>query len=351
MSSSVQDVSLNSRGLRSRVLRSKDEFKLISPEWRELFRRCRDVTPFQHPDWLRCWIDAFSPRDLVGIEIREGKRMVGFAPLLVYERDAQPVLAFAGGGVSDYLGLLAEPGGEGQVLGEILRAAERIAGWSVLDLTDIPSASSLLKYEPFAQSSRKHNVCLVLSLPETRDRLLRTLSNRQRANLRHAWSRTQREGGARIELAQPATVQEFLDDLFRLHELRWSEAGGAGVLCDEGVRQFHRAVAPRLLEDDVLRMYRMRVNGRSVAVIYSLFQGETVFCYLQGFDLGFSHLSPGTQLMFAVLEDAVRLGMRRFDFLRGEEAYKMHWRPQNEPTYRIEVSRSRLATQLTPRAA
>jgi CelD/BcsL family acetyltransferase involved in cellulose biosynthesis len=346
MSSFGQAVSMSSR-----VLHSKEEFKLISSEWRELFWRCPDATPFQNPDWLRCWMDAFAPRDLAGIEIREGERMIGLAPLLIYERGTQRVLAFAGGGVSDYLGLLAEPGREEHVLDEALRVAEEIAGWSTLDLTDIAGTSGLLRYEPFVQFSREHDVCFVLSLPETRELLLRTFSNRQRANLRNAWSRTRREGSARIELAQADTVSGFLDDLFRLHELRWKEVGEAGVLHDERVRQFHRALAPRLLADGGLHLYRMWVNERTAAVIYSVFHGGTVFCYLQGFDPAFSHLSPGTQLMFAVLEDAVRLGMRRFDFLRGGEAYKMHWRPQKEPTFRIEVSKSRLATQLPQRAA
>jgi CelD/BcsL family acetyltransferase involved in cellulose biosynthesis len=249
-------------------------------------------------------------------------------------------LAFAGGGISDYLGLLAEPGRELQVLDEVLRAAENISGWSVLDLTDLAAGSSLLKYERFMPFVRRHDVCFVLPLPETQDQVLPVFSKRQRANLRNARSRTQREGGAKIELAQPSTVLEFLDDLFRLHALRWSEAGQSGVLSDPQVQQFHRAVAPALLSAGILRLYRMRVNDCSIAVVHSLFHRETVFCYLQGFDPAFAHLSPGTQLMFAVIEDAVRLGMRRFDFLRGEEGYKLHWRPQGEPTYRIEVPRS-----------
>src|SRR5690349_16469428 len=163
MSSFGQTISMSSR-----VLLSKEEFKVISSEWGELFRRCPDATPFQHPDWLRCWIDAFAPRDLVGIEIREDERLIGFAPLLIYEREAERVLAFSGGGVSDYLGLLAEPGREELVLDEVLRAAEEIPGWSMLDLTDIAGASCLLRYEPFTQFSRRHDFCFVLSLPETR---------------------------------------------------------------------------------------------------------------------------------------------------------------------------------------
>ena len=329
-----------------RVLRSADEFRDISADWKELFLRCPEATPFQHPAWLLSWIDAFAPRYMVGIQIREGERLVGFAPLLIYPRSDERVLAFAGGGVSDYLGLLAEPGRELQVIDEVLCAADSVSGWDVLDLTDISGGSAILQHEALTQSSRQHDVCFVLPLPETQDLLLHTFSKRQRANLRNAKSRTDREGGAKVELAQADTLQEFLDDLFRLHRLRWKEAGETGVLSDERVQQFHNALAPELLLAGILRFYRIRVNDRSIAVIYVLFHRETVFCYLQGYDPEFAHLSPGTQLMFAVIEDAVQLGMRRFDFLRGEEAYKLHWRPRGEPTYRIEVPRSYLSKQI-----
>jgi len=228
----------------------------------------------------------------------------------------------------------------------VLCAADSVSGWDVLDLTDISGGSAILQYEALTQSSRQHDVCFVLPLPETQDLLLHTFSKRQRANLRNAKSRTDREGGAKVELAQADTLQEFLDDLFRLHRLRWNEAGETGVLSDERVQQFHNALAPELLLAGILRFYRIRVNDRSIAAIYVLFHRETVFCYLQGYDPEFAHLSPGTQLMFAVIEDAVQLGMRRFDFLRGEEAYKLHWRPRGEPTYRIEVPRSYLSKQM-----
>ena len=337
--------------LTSRVLHSASEFHLISTEWTELFRRCPEATPFQHPQWLISWMNAFAPRELVGIEIRVGTHLIGFAPLLIYPRDQERVLAFAGGGISDYLGLLAESGREPEVIDEVLRAAQTIAGWSVLDLTDVAVGSNILKYPPFGNLIREHDVCYALTLPETQDQVLHACSTHQRANLRNARSRTRREGGARIELATSDNLPEFLDDLFRLHALRWSGLGEPGVLSDERVQQFHRAVAPHLLSAGILRLYRMRVEGRTIAVLYSLFHRETVFCYLQGFDPEFARLSPGTQLTFAVMQDAVTLGMRRFDFLRGEEGYKLHWRPQGECTYRVEVPRSHLTARLLRPAA
>jgi CelD/BcsL family acetyltransferase involved in cellulose biosynthesis len=49
-------------------------------------------------------------------------------------------------------------------------------------------------------------------------------------------------------------------------------------------------------------------------------------------------------LMFSVLEDAVRLGMRKFDFLRGLESYKIHWRAQAQTTFRLLSARATLSS-------
>ena len=335
----------------SKLLHSPAEFHVISAEWKELFLRCADATPFQHPSWLLCWIEAFQPRDLVGVEVREGKRLIGFAPLLIYPRDGERVLAFAGGGVSDYLNLIAQPGTEELVIEQILDAVHSIPNWSVLDLTDLSGNSAVCRSVLGREHSQKHDVCYVMSLPQTSEQLIDSLTKRQWANLRNARSRTQREGEATIERASAENSAEFLEDLVRLHTIRWNELDQNGVLSDSRLLDFHSGVAPALLKDGLLRLYRMRLNERTIAAIYAFFHRETVFCYLQGFDPQFAHLSPGTQLMFSVIEDAVKLGLRRFDFLRGEEGYKLHWRPQGEPTFRIEVPRLRLSHQLRPRAA
>jgi len=130
-------------------------------------------------------------------------------------------------------------------------------------------------------AGREHDTCSALALPSTEDELLHLLSKRQRANLRNARSRAQRAGGCLIEVATPDTLSEFLDCLFQLHTVRWSRAGQSGVLSDQKVRTFHQRSAPLLLAKGVLRLYRLRIGSRTLAVIYSLFEQDTVFCYLQ----------------------------------------------------------------------
>jgi CelD/BcsL family acetyltransferase involved in cellulose biosynthesis len=330
--------------LSARVLRSIPEVQQISSDWRDLFHRCR-ATAFQSPDWLLPWIEVFSPEKMMVVEVRCADQLVGLAPLLIYRRDSECVLAFMGGGVSDYLDVLVDRAFGAQVITEMLRAVLNAQeDWAVLDLTDIPSHSLLLNLSEFRGQAREHDSCFVLRLPHTREDLLHLFSKRQRANLRNAYSRLERAGGGQVEIATTETLPEFLGDLFKLHANRWSEQGQSGVLDDERVRAFHRASAPALLQSGQLHLARLRLGHRTIAVIYSLFSQETAYCYLQGFDPEFSSLSPGTQLMFSVMADALARGMGEFDFLRGREAYKQHWRAETKPTFRIQLPRATLAT-------
>ena len=341
----------NKSDLVTRLLTTPEQLRGVAPEWMDLWQRCPQAITFQRPQWLLPWIEAFSPRDTVAIEVRSQGTLVGLAPLLVYPKGTERVLAFMGGGVSDYLDILVDPQYTPQVIASIFAAVVEIPGWDVLELTDLPWNSALLRNSISAESVCEHDICSVLNLPDTTGELLHIFSKRQRANLRNAHSRMQRAGGAPVEIASSETLHDFLEDLFRLHAARWSSTGQPGVLHDEAVKVFHRASAPALVESGVLKLYRLRMGQRTLAVIYALFDRETVLCYLQGFDPESAYFSPGTVLMFAVMEDAVKQGIRKFDFLRGQEPYKLHWRAQGQSTYRIALPRSAFEGEFPSAAA
>jgi len=322
------------------LLSTATELRQLKPEWAELYRRCPYATSFQRPEWLLSWVDAFMPQQIRTIAIRNEDALVGLAPLLIYEKLGEPTLAFLGGGVSDYLDILAEPRFTRDVVDAICLAAAEVPEWNTFELTDLSSHSPLLTSSLLRQHACEHDVCSVLDLPEDREQLLHIVSKRQRANLRNADSRLYRAGGVTIEIASSETLNEALHDLVRLHTTRWTLARQSGVLSDAAVKHFHRLSARELLKSGVLRLYRLRQQGRTLAVIYALFDGPTVYCYLQGFDPEAAYFSPGTVLMFKLMEDAVAERFRKFDFLRGQETYKQHWRACPTPTYRVTLPRS-----------
>jgi CelD/BcsL family acetyltransferase involved in cellulose biosynthesis len=325
--------------LKTRVLSDTTELLGIANEWCDLYGRCPGATPFQHPEWVISWAETFSPERMRIIEVRWGSMLVGIAPLLIYPRGEERVLAFMAGGISDYLDVLVDPQCEREIVLALFETIRELDQWTTLDLTDLP-VNSVLRRTELARLAAPHDQCSSLRLPATREELLQQFSKRQRANLRQAHSRIKKAGEALVEVPTAETLNEFLEDLFRLHASRWVRAGQPGVLTDEKVMAFHRKATPELLARGILRLYRLRLQNQTVAVLYALFGESTVFCYLQGYDPEFAAVSPGTYLMFAVMEDAILAGMSKFDLLRGEEGYKRHWRAQAEATYRIQLSSS-----------
>src|ERR1700757_1269420 len=105
--------------LNVRVLHNLAELREISSEWRELFQRTH-ATAFQSPDWLLPWIEVFTPEKITAVEVRCGERLVGLAPLLIYRRASERVLAFMGGGVSDYLDVLIDSRLQAEVMSQII---------------------------------------------------------------------------------------------------------------------------------------------------------------------------------------------------------------------------------------
>ena len=331
--------------MRARIFTDAISAQHLLPEWDELWQRCPKATTFQRPEWLFSWIQAFDPGTPLLMEFRHGELLVGIAPLLIYERGSERVLALMGGGVSDYLDVLFDPACAEETVDTFWSMLPQINDWDTLELTDLPPTSCLLKKSPrWKYDKTVHDVCAVLHLPAKAAKLNTVLPHKQRKNLRNARNRLRGMGETRIEIAGENNLHENLSSMFRLHTNRWQKAGEPGVLADHQVQRFHRHVSPALLRKRVLRLYTLRLNGRPIAALHAFFDRHVAYYYLQGFDMEFAWFSPGTQILGAVVEDAARAGMQAINFLRGRERYKYVWGTQDSPTYRIQASNPLMAS-------
>jgi CelD/BcsL family acetyltransferase involved in cellulose biosynthesis len=329
------------------------ELERLSSEWNDLWKRCPAASSFQRPEWVLSWTEAFHPNHLCGIAVRREQALVGLAPLFLYRSGHEQILAPLAASVSDYLDWLIEPSARSEILDQIfemLRSSDLL--WDRVDLTDLPSTSPLLSVDFDDWDGRRsvENACPVLNLPAGAKSVEEIMSAKPRHNLRTARRRTEKAGQSQIEIADETNLDEFLTAMMQLHGARWIDCGAAGMLADSKIQAFHRLAAPALLKRGVLRLYGFRLNGNLIATLYALAEQTTVYCYLQGFDPQYSALSPGAQILAAVIDDAIRDGKTAVDFLRGRESYKYAWGAQDEQTYRICLYRrtpSRLGTAPT----
>lgn len=315
----------------------------LRTEWSGLVRNCVSATPFQSPAWLIPWWKWNGRGKPMAVTIRVGGRLAGLASMYINtDEKGERVVRFMGTGVSDYLDAVFEPGIE--IIGAdavLRRIAEGNASWDRCDLQEIREGSPLLSAGlPGGLEGKmtEQGVCPVLSLPDTVGELERMLSHDGRTGARRAMKRLEFGTSAEVGAADKATLSSFMDSFFALHCARWRSVCQQGVLADARIQAFHREVAEGMLEEGLLRLYRLRYNGEDAAVVYGFALHKRFYSYLGGFDPRLSKLSPGRALMRHVMTEAVGEGIKEFDFLRGAEPYKYGWGAKDRINTRLQIS-------------
>ncbi|HEX2311732.1 MAG TPA: GNAT family N-acetyltransferase [Vicinamibacterales bacterium] len=315
----------------------------LGPAWHDLWRRAPGATPFHSPLWLIPWWREIGGGELRVLVARQDVRMVGLLPMYLQHDGEGGKLLPLGIAISDYLDGLFEEG-MGVIAAEaMLRHLAERDDWRRCELHPLRAGSPLL--EAHAPPCCTDEVldfepCVVVAIPADARNLRDVVPSRIRGKLRYFGRRAEQAGRVRFETATAATLSEFLEALFRLHEARWRRLDGLGVLADPVVRDFHRAAAPLLLSAGLLRLHALRLDERIVAVVYALFARGRVYSYLSGFDPELGTISPGTLALGHAIRHTIDEGAREFDFLRGQERFKYFWGGRDRPCYGRMLSRA-----------
>ena len=129
-----------------------------------------------------------------------------------------------------------------------------------------------------------------------------------------------------------------MERLFQLNEKRWAQKGKAGSLGTSTLlSQFHRQIAPILLQKDWLRFYCLWLNNEIAGVLYCFQYKDKISYYNSGFNPSLPKYSLGTVLIACCIEDAISEGIKEFDFLRGSEPYKYNWTGEDRKNIRLQI--------------
>jgi CelD/BcsL family acetyltransferase involved in cellulose biosynthesis len=309
------------------------EIERLAPEWRALWRRIPNTTPFQSPEWLLPWWRCFGNAAPSVVTARAGDRLIGLLAVYVLDEPGCRKLLPFGISLSDYLDALIDP--ESRSLADVLlESLITVPGWDECYLPDLPPFAALLAAECPSRLSEVRSdgeTCPVLRLPRVVEGLRAIVPRKTLRDLQRARRRSASAGVVTVSRAEKSTVEACMSDFFRLHERRWQRDGGQGVCADPVVRDFHQIAASRLLDAGMLRLYLLRIGNSPVAAYYGFTANHTAYAYLTGFDPEWAELSPGAQIVGHAIEEAVREGVSEFHFLRGGEAYKYSWGAVDRP--------------------
>jgi CelD/BcsL family acetyltransferase involved in cellulose biosynthesis len=324
----------------SATLITGGEFSVAAETFESLAgRRLSWNSPFVLPGWMRAWHEVFAPQAELWIRsFQEGGEVVGVAPLLVENRTARLI---GDADVCDHLDLVAAADGRSEWCRALLRYL-KVEGIERLELNPVrPDSTVMAALVPAARTNgypvsiSEDGVLFEVELPGSWDEYLEILSGKQRHEVRRKLRRLENSAaaGSRV-LEDPAAVRAAMDDFFVL--FRQNREDKAAFMSEQMEAYF------RLLAEFVpgMRIGFLDVDGTPAAGVLCCDHEGTRYLYNSGYDNNLAPLSVGILCKIFSIRESIARGLKRYDFLKGNETYKRQLGGKPVPIYRCQIKLS-----------
>ncbi|MBT2406384.1 MULTISPECIES: GNAT family N-acetyltransferase [unclassified Streptomyces] len=329
------------------LCRDPRQFATLEEPWNRLVRDCPTATPFQNHAWLHSWWLSYGKDGRLRIVlVRRGDELVGAAALMLVHRPL-PLLVPLGGGITDYFDVLVAAEHADQVVPALARGLHRAARGAVVDLREVrPGAAAEAVFEawPGVRTRLADSTCMELpALPfdELVKRMPASGGQRVRAKLR----KTDAAGIEEREVTEQE-VPRAVRTLLRLHEKQWRGRGVTPEHLKPRFAEHLTRATRRMVRAGEGRLTEFRLDGKVVAANVTLLSAALSGGYLYGADpdLRARKVDVTTLLLRYEAGRALAEGHPVVSFLRGNEPYKNHWRPDTVVNQRFLLA----TTALTP---
>ncbi len=325
--------------------KSWDELALIRTAWEGLLAESPSRTIFLTWEWLKPWWDAFGGgRRLIALAAPDDEGgLVGLA-LLSSERRrivtgiTLKTLRLLGDGStdSDTLDFIVREGYEGSFVKSVLDwCAQHESEWDLLELNTVPQSSAVAREleNEFAARGwvcwQKEIVHQIVALPGKWEEYLSSLSKNMRTSVNSKMRKLEKRYQVqRRKCASSEELPEFLDQLYRLHTLRWKLLEQSGSFFLPARRQFYSEMAGAFLQRGWLDFWLLELDGKPAAAEFGFHHGKTYYFLQTGFDPDYFADSVGIVLKAQIFRELIEQGMEAYDFLGHDDPYKQRWAPQ-----------------------
>ncbi|MGH2908576.1 MAG: GNAT family N-acetyltransferase [Solirubrobacteraceae bacterium] len=294
------------------------ELGAVRQDWARL---SRGENVFATWEWADAWRRHLGGDEelAIGIVRRGDGAASAILPLCVTRHASLRVARFIGGGPSDQLGPLYDPGISPDAAADLLRrhVTDTLGGGGLFLGERIWGAESLAHD---VGEVIHHTASPVLPLRGTGfDELLAARSRNFRSQVRRRERRLHRAGTVVYRLTEdPDRLDADMRTLMSLHAARWH-----GPNAFSGKRAaFHLDFARSALRNGWLRLWTLELDGRPAAAWYGLRYGGIEYYSQSGRDPAFNSVHVGFVLLCHTIRSAMEEGMREYRFGRGDEAYK-----------------------------
>jgi CelD/BcsL family acetyltransferase involved in cellulose biosynthesis len=310
----------------------EEELDAVAGEWDELADGV-GAGPFVRPGWFGALSRAFGGRPGV-LTVRAGRRLTGALPVL---RDRAGLRSPTNWHTPLYGPVVEEAAGAALAAALVERPRPRIDLSFIAE--DDPFGS---QYEQAARSrgfrviSRSALRSPFIELAGDMETFQAGLPTKFVKELERRKRRLGEQGEVSVRFGDGGDrLDALLDEGFAIEHSGWKH--GTAIAADPAAEGFYRDVAHWAAERGWLHLGVLRLDDRQIAFSYCLAVAGTMNVVKVGFDPEFRRYAPGSILTQATIESSFAAGLRRYDFLGAEDAYKLDWTSQVSERLRIQA--------------
>ena len=312
------------------------ECKSLQPQWIELVESMVYPSPFVHPAWVLPALEA-NEREWTPyfVRVKKNSKLMALLPLYMVKDYSVRELRYIGDCYHpDPLGLCGSRENRKVCIDVIKEYFFQHNDWDVLRLHWLLHEEAGEWNAASPKYQRGGTIAPYLTLPKSFDVYLQTFKRKKRYNLNASVRKFERAGGCYCSVTGYKDKQDYLEHLFSIHEKRSEERNIISSFAGRHLLQFHESLLNKM---DNVWLRSLEIEGKVIAVLYGfLYQGR-FFYYQIAHDPSFRKQSPGTVLLYKVIEECCELGVKEFNFLQGDENYKWQWTKESRTLHAVTI--------------
>ena len=294
---------------------------------------------FTLPEWLKVWWQNFgSGAELYIRAVKYQGEVIGISPLQIRDGTASIIGSV---NVCDYQDFIIAPGRENDFFKAILDDLIQKGIRNVNLETIRPDSKIVTHLVPLAQARgykidyRQVDVSADLDLPSGWEEYLGILDGKQRHELRRKMRNLQEAGEtAYYTIEDKSAIPEATEKFLRLFPE--SRSDKAQFMTME-MQIFFRSMAEAMGETGIIRFGVLEILKKPVAMIIYFDYNNNIYLYNSAYDPAYKSMSVGIISKANSIQESIKKGKRKYDFLKGSEKYKYYLGGKEIPLYRCEI--------------
>ena len=171
----------------------------------------------------------------------------------------------------------------------------------------------------------------------------KAFSGKRRKELPRLVRRLSEQGEVRLESVRKEKAVRMFETFLELEASDWKGKKGTALLNHPASTQFARRMIAARAKSDGVRIDVFSVDGKAIAMLVILLEGDHAFSWKIAFDEDYAHFSPGSQITLYALEKNLR-----DKHLKGADSLAVPGHRMIEPLWRGRIRYATLLCAASP---